>query len=332
MNESDRLMELIDGFVATQLLYVAAKLGIADTLSVGAQSAGELAEATGADPATLRRVLRGLAAVDVLDERDDGRFALGALGEALRPLQGAAIARGEVYYDSAAGLFEAVMKGGVPYELTHSARFFDHLGQHPSREAAFQGSMAGRAELEAAAVVAAYDFTQFETVVDVGGGRGVLLGAILEAAPEIRGTLIDRPAAIPDARAYLESAGHGERAACVAGDFFVGVPPGADAYVLSRVLHDWPDADAARILETCRRAMRPDGRVLVVDAVLPRRAVDKPAAIRMDIHMLLLLGARERTEAEFRDLAASAGFVVDDVTLTASPAGLGVVEMRPALQ
>lgn len=149
MNDSERLMRLIDGFVATQLLYVVAKLGIADALADGPKSSTELAASAGADPAALLRVLRGLAAEEVFDELDDGRFALGPLGEALRPLQGAAIARGEVYYDSAAGLFEAVLRGGVPYELTHRERFFEHLGQHPSRESAFQGSMAGRAELEA---------------------------------------------------------------------------------------------------------------------------------------------------------------------------------------
>lgn len=330
MNDSERLMRLIDGFVATQLLYVVAKLGIADALADGPKSSTELAASAGADPAALHRVLRGLAAEEVFDELDDGRFALGPLGEALRPLQGAAIARGEVYYDSAAGLFEAVLRGGVPYELTHRERFFEHLGQHPSRESAFQRSMAGRAELEAAAVVAAYDFARFETVVDVGGGRGVLLAAMLNSAPRLRGTLLDRPAAIPDARVYLAEAGLADRAECVAGDFFTELPRGADAYVLSRVLHDWPDADATRILETCRRAMRPDSTVVVVDAVLPERARDKPAAIRMDIHMLLLFGTRERTEVELGDLAGSAGFAVNAVTLTATPAGLGVVELRLA--
>lgn len=153
---------------------------------------------------------------------------------------------------------------------------------------------------------------------------------MLNSAPRLRGTLLDRPAAIPDARVYLAEAGLADRAECVAGDFFTELPRGADAYVLSRVLHDWPDADATRILETCRRAMRPDSTVVVVDAVLPERARDKPAAIRMDIHMLLLFGTRERTEVELGDLAGSAGFAVNAVTLTATPAGLGVVELRLA--
>ena len=142
--------------------------------------------------------------------------------------------------------------------------------------------------------------------------------------------LFDRDAAVPAARAHLDAAGVGDRAVCVAGDFFVEVPADADAYVLSRVLHDWDDADAGRILARCRAAMRPDSRLLVVEAILPERARDLPAAIRMDLHMLLLLGARERTAEEFRELLARAGFEVQRVVPTQSPAGLGVIEATPA--
>ena len=154
----------------------------------------------------------------------------------------------------------------------------------------------------------------------MGGGRGVLLNAILEQAPHLDATLFDRPAAIDAARPHVPKV--------VAGDFFAAVPPGADAYLLSRVLHDWDDEDALRILATVRRAMRDDSRVLIVDAILPRHARDKPAAIRMDLHMLLLLGARERTEAEFRALLQRAGFQHITVHPTDSPAGLSVMDAR----
>jgi len=314
----------MDGFVTTQLLYVAAKLGVAEALADGPRTGAQLAHDVGADPAALTRVLRGLALEDVVAE-EDGRFALTPLGACLPALAGAITVRGELYYRGAEGLLDAVRAGDTAFERVYGAPFFAHLDTHPAHETAFQASMAGRSEQEASAVVAAYDFTALNSVVDVGGGHGVLLAAILDAAPQIRGTLVDRPAAVEAARERL----HG-RAECIVGDFFDALPPGADAYLLSRVLHDWDDADALRILAVVRAAMDADARLLVVDAILPERAKDQPAAIRMDLHMLLLLGARERTEAEFRDLLERAGLEVSRVVATGSPAGLGVIESRLA--
>ena len=189
--------------------------------------------------------------------------------------------------------------------------------------------MAGRAAQEAEDVVAAYDFGALGRLVDVGGGRGVLLATILRAAPALAGTLLDREAVIPMARQHLETAGLADRVELVAGDFFAALPAGADAYLLSRVLHDWDDDDAARILTACRRAMTATSRLLVVEAVLPERARDAPAAIRMDLHMLLLFGALERTEAEFRQLLGGAGLEVAQVVPTGSPAGLSIIEATP---
>ncbi len=138
---------------------------------------------------------------------------------------------------------------------------------------------------------------QYGTLVDVGGGRGVLLAAILKSAPALRGILFDLDASIPAALAYLREVGVDDRVECVGGDFFDEAPPGADVYVMSRVLHDWDDDDATRILTIMSHSMRPDSRLLVVDAVLPERATDRPDAVRMDILMLMFLGARERTDA-----------------------------------
>jgi hypothetical protein len=314
----------MDGFVLTQLLYVAARLGLAEALESGPRTGAEVADAVGADRAAVTRVLRGLALEDVVSEDPDGRFALTPVGECLPALAGAIAVRGELYYHGAEGLLDAVRSGGTAFERVYGAPFFAHLDAHPSHEAAFQASMAGRSEAEAVAVVAAYDFGAFRRLVDVGGGCGVLLAAILHSAPGLEGVLVDRPAAVAAARERL-----GERAACVAGDFFEAVPGGADAYLLSRVLHDWDDADARRILAVCRAAMEPRARLLVVDAILPERARDQPHAIRMDLHMLLLLGARERTEAEFRDLLAQAGFELLRTVPTGSPAGLGIIEASP---
>ncbi len=261
-------------------------------------------------------------------EVDGGRFALTPLGECLVPLRGAAI--GELYYESAAGLLDSVKAGGAAFEHVHGERFFDYLAEHPDQEATFQGSMAGRSEQEAADVVGAYDFTGLHRLIDVGGGRGVLLARILRASPDLHGVLLDRPAAIPAAQRHLEERAVADRAECVGGDFFASVPAGADAYLLSRVVHDWNDADAGRILASCRRAMGPGSRLLIVEAILPERAKDRPATIRMDLHMLLLFrAARERTEAEFRALLDGNGFHLPRVVMTASPAGLGVIEATP---
>jgi hypothetical protein len=329
------LARLIDSYLTTQLLYVAARLGVADVLAEGPRTGAEVAAAVGADAAALTRVLRGLTLDGVLAEEDGGRFALTPLGERLREgvpgaQRGAALARGELYWSAAAGLLRAVTDGGTAFEHVHGEPFFAHLAADPEREVAFQASMADRAQREAADVVAAYDFAGVRELVDVGGGSGVLLETILRATPELRGVLVDRPEAVARARARLAAAGLDSRAECVAGDFFDAVPPGADAYLLSRVLHDWDDADARRILATCRAAMPADARLLVVEAIVPERAQDGPEAVRMDLHMLILFAARERTEAQFGELLAAAGFDLRRVVATGSPAGLSVLEATVA--
>jgi hypothetical protein len=316
-----RLARLTDGYVTTQLLFVAAELGVADVLADGPCTADQVAGKVGADAGVLRRVLRGLAAEEVLEELPGGEFALTATGQLLREgvpgsQRGAILARGGLYYGALAGLLDATRDGGVPFERVHGRTFFDHLDAHPAQSARFQGSMAVRATREAAAVVEAYDFRRFRTLVDVGGGPGVLLGAILQAAPEVSGVLFDRPEVVRDAQLPA-----------VGGDFFAEVPAGADAYVLSRVIHDWSDADAVAILRTCRRAMPDGSTLLLVEAVQPERAVDDPAAVRMDVHMLTLLGGQERTADEYAALLADAGFRLDRVIGTA--AGVHVLEARP---
>ena len=175
-----------------------------------------------------------------------------------------------------------------------------------------------------------YDLAGLRELVDVGGGSGILLEAVLRATPGLRGVLVDRPEVAELAERRLEAAGLKDRCRCVTGDFFVAVPPGADAYLLSRVIHDWDDADAGRVLATCRAAMSDGASLLLVEAIVPERARDSPEAIRMDLHMLMLLRARERTEAQFRDLLAGAGFDLRRVVPTASAAGLSVLEATVA--
>jgi O-methyltransferase domain len=298
-----RMARLADGFLTTPLLYVAARLGVADVLASGPRTGPEIAAAVGADPDLLTRALRGLVLEEVLAEEEGGRFALTSSATASGPMRPGRC-------------------GG---------RFFDHLRRHPEQEAAFQASMTGRSEQEASDVVAAYDFGGIGRLVDVGGGHGILLGAILRSAPDLRAVLVDQPAVVAQAERRLAAEGAAGRCQLVGGDFFADVPAGADAYLLSRVLHDWTDDDARRVLATCRAAMGPGSRLLVVEAILPERAADQPAVIRMDLYMLVLLGARERTQAQFRRLLADAGFEVRRVVPTRSPAGLSVIEAVPSV-
>jgi hypothetical protein len=316
-----RLARLADGYLITQLLDVAVTLGVPDALVTGPRTAGELAAELGVEPGPLHRVMRGLASEEVLDELPDGRFALTETGQLLRAgvpgsLRGAVTARAQLYAAAAVGLPDAVRSGGTPFEIVHGQPFFDHLAAAPERLAAFQASMADRSAQEAGAVVTAYDVSRFRSVVDVGGGTGTLLRAVHERAPTADVVLFDRPEVV--AGSDLPSVG---------GDFFTAAPGGADAYLLSRVLHDWDDDDALRVLRTCRQAMRPDSVLLVVEAVLPERAVDDPAAVRMDLHMLLLLHGRERTAAEYAGLLEASGLRPTADVPTA--AGVHVLEARP---
>jgi SAM-dependent methyltransferase len=319
---ADRLARLADGYLVTQLLHAAVALRVPDALAAGPRSAHELAAEVGALPGLLHRVLRGLATEDVLEELPDGRFALTPVGELLRAavpgsLRGAVAARGGLYYRPAAGLLTALREGGTPFELVEGRPFFDALAADPDRLAAFTASMTDRSARECGAVLDAYDVSGLGSVVDVGGGPGTLLRAVRERAPSADVLLFDRPAVV--AGSDLPSSG---------GDFFTEVPTGADAYLLSRVLHDWDDDAARQVLRVCRAAMRPDSVLLVVEAVLPERAVDDPAAVRMDLHMLVLLPGHERTAAEYAALCEAAGLLLTRDVPT--DAGVHVLEVRPA--
>ena len=320
------LARLIDGYLTTQLLYVAAKLGVAEVLVDGPRTGREVAEAVGADPDALTRMLRGLVLEDVLAEDRDGRFALTAVGDSLRDgvpgsQRGAILVRGEVYWSAAAGMLRTAIEGGTAFEHVHGERFFDHLAAYPEREATFQGSMADRARREAADVVAVYDFAGLRELVDVGGGSGVLLEAILRATPEParrsrRPPRGGRRARAPGSQRPASTAA----AECVVGDFFAAVPrrrgrlpalpcPARLGRRRRRAgARDLPRGDVRRRAPAARRG----------DRARARRAT-RPEAIRMDLHMLMLLRARERTEAQFRSLLAGAGFELRRVVPTGSP-------------
>jgi O-methyltransferase domain/Dimerisation domain len=320
------LRRLVNGYQVTQAIHVAAALGIADLLRDGPRASDDLARATDSHAPSLHRVLRALAAVGVLHEGDDGRFALTAIGECLRsdapePVGGWAAFVGRPYHFQAwSGLLHGVRTGESPFRSVHGTDVWDYRATHPEESAIFDAAMTAIMRRANAHLLAAYDFGRFATVVDVGGGRGAFLRAVLDANPATRGILFDRPHVVAGADA-------GERCEVVGGSFFETVPEGADAYLLKAVLHDWEDDDALRILARCRAAIPDDGALLVVDRDLGAANEDAEAKLA-DLNMLVGPGGRERTRDEFAALLAAGGFEL--VGATPSAIGLTVFEGRPA--
>jgi len=318
------------GTWVSHAILLAARLGIPDLLADGPKDGRELAGLTDAHAPSLYRVLRALASVGVFREAEDGRFHLTPLAEPLRDgvpgsLRAFAIMLGEEWHWRAWGdLPHAVRTGQSAFEHLYGVTNFEYWAQHPEAEAIFDDAMTSRGAAQNAAVVAAYDFAGVGTLVDVGGGHGSLLAAVLQAHPAMRGVLVERPEVVAGARAYLEQAGVQERCEVVAEDFFASVVSGGDAYVLKSVVHDWDDDRAVAILSTCRRAMPAGGRLLVVDWVVPPG--DEPSFAKLlDLLMLVWTpGGKERTEAEHRALLALAGFELTRVIPTA--AGVSIIE------
>jgi SAM-dependent methyltransferase len=324
--------QMLYGFIATQAVAVTAKMGLADLVEKAPMTAEELATATKAHTPSLQRLLRALTSIGVFAEDENGKFHQTALGSLLRDnhpqsARALAIMIGSAFIWRPWGDLEhALMTGESAFESVFGASVFNYLPGHPEMAGTVHAGMTSASALDAAAIVAAYDFSRFERIVDVGGGQGGLLHAILSANPRVRGVLADQPAVVTGA-AVLRTATMADRCEIAGVDFFNEIPEGADAYIMKWVIHDWSDGDALKILRTCRRAIRPDGTFLIVDAVLKASNVPDPGKF-MDLNMLVMApGGRERTEAEFRALLGDAGFSLTGVIPTAGP--LSIVESRP---
>ena len=320
------MLGLIGGYRVTQLIRTAALLKICDQLAHGPREAAEVASVVHADPVLLRRLMRALVGIGVLEEGQDGRFSNTDLGEHLRSdlpgnLAAPVISLTEDHAWLAwARLRQGIVDGAVPYVIANDATFWDLQASNPEAAARFNAHMAAQAEAFASQLVNAFDFSQCRTVVDVGGGKGALMAGILSANPTLHGVVFDLDQGLAGADQYLQRRGVADRCTTVAGDFFKSVPPEGDCYLLRLILHDWDDAHALRILETVRRAMGPGSRLLVIDHLLPARADASPesrVALNMDMHMFVLFGSRERTEADLRQMLAAAGYEVERVAPTA---------------
>jgi O-methyltransferase domain len=319
------------GLVLHFALYAAARLGVADAIADGTGEVDEIARRVGGSPDATYRFLRLLASEGVLREREDRTFELTELGSTLRSdaedsMRGWVLFSGSPHYLAAwQEIVSSIQTGDPAWEKVHGAPFFDYLAAHADLAAGFDAAMTSLSSWEAGAVIDSFDFSSAQTIVDVGGGEGLLLARILLANPRLQGVLFDKPETVAKIDGKFGDPALAGRVTTVGGDFFASVPPGADLYILKYVIHDWDDDRAVRILTSCREAMAPGGRVLLVETVIPGSG-ESHYAKQQDLEMLVLLGSRERTDAEYEQLLARAGLRLD--RLTATGGHLSIVEAR----
>lgn len=308
--------ELMNGFRATALVRVAAQLRLPDLLAEGPRSSEELALEVGVLPEPLHRILRALATLGVVTDLGDRSFALTDVGSQFQDRPGSLRANAIVLPEQSGPAFleirYSVETGRPGYDKAHGQSRWEHLSGNPEAFAQFQAFMVATSERAVPGLLRAFDFSAARVVADVAGGHGGLLAGVLAAHPHLQGVLFDLPAALEAAQAHLASKGVADRCRLVAGDFFEAVPAGADAYLLKFILHDWYDDACIRILERCRAAMTEGSSLLVVERLLPDRAT--PADLDLffaDIEMMVGVGGRERTLAEFEQLFGTAKFKLE---------------------
>ena len=312
LSPSAQLNEMLGGYRLTALIHVAAKLGIADLLQDGPKSSQELARTVDANPRNLYRVLRALASRGIFAENTAGQFELTPLAEPLRSdMPGStrdwAIWHGDLLAPAWNDLLYGVRTDQTAFEHVYGEGFWEYLDRNPDARENFNRRMTSRSGREQSQFLDDLDLSGGTKIVDVGGGQGSLITAILQAHPEMRGVLFDLPEVVQGAKELMESAGVAERCELVGGSFFDSAPSGGDRYVLQGVIHNWDDEPAITILKNCRRAMRDNGRLLLIDSVI--NPGNEPERNKLnDINMMLLVGALERTEQEFRALFEAAGF------------------------
>ena len=316
-----QIAEILLSQVVARLLYIAATLRLPDYLADAPMGAEELASETGTQARALYRVMRTLASLGFFSEDAEHRFTLCPLGAVLKsgtPSHSAAMTlAGPMFTGSYDQLLYSVQTGKTAFAKTFGVPIFDWLSTHPDEAALFNGTMMGFHGMEPPAIAAAYDFSGFGTIVDVGGSTGNMLATILAKYPGPRGILYDLPHVVGNAPAFLEQRGLANRVNVEAGSFFDSVPSGADAYILSHVIHDWNHEQCLTILNNCRRAMKSDGRLLLVEMVLPDGNAPHPGKM-LDIVMLTIPGGEERTATEYGALLDEAGFRMTRLVPTAS--------------
>ena len=311
LDEVTSLRQLIMGFRISQMIFVAAKLDLADHLARAPCTARELAPTVGVDADALYRLLRALASLGVFAETTGGQFVTTSASELLRrdspgSLRSTAILYGdELLWGTYGRLSHAIETGTSAFEHLYGQPFYEYLNKHQGSATLFHEAMTGFSELEAAAILAAYDFSGVGTVVDVGGGQGALMAAVLRAYPDLTALIFDRSPPTEETQRLFDAADIGGRGKFIQGDFFKGVPDGGDLYVLKSIIHNWADEPAKAILRRCHAAMPTKGRLLLAERVIPPGNLPSEAKL-FDINMLVTVGGRERTEEEYKALLQAA--------------------------
>ena len=311
------------GCLGSQVLYVPAKLGIADLLVDGPKSVEELATATDTHAPSLYRVLRAAASLGVFTEQENRVFALNANAQTLRSnvpnsLRDIMIFMGEDWHWQVWGkTLYSVRTGKAAWAEMHGEDVFDYFKDRPEELEIFNRAMTSLSALATKAVIEAYDFSGINTLIDIAGGHGRLLSEILETNPSLRGVLFDLPHVIDGARENVAKTNASDRVEFVSGDFFVSVPAGGDAYIMKHIIHDWDDERALTILRNIKQAMNPHGRVLLVESVIAEGNAQDFGKL-MDIEMLVSPGGKERTAAEYEELFERAGFRMTRIVPTRS--------------
>ncbi|WP_280385560.1 methyltransferase [Nocardia wallacei] len=333
-----QIIGLVFGQMAGQLVATAARLHLADALGDGARSGAEIAEIIGTHDLSTTRMCRALAAFGLLTETEPGRFRLTDTGALLRTDRPDSLnSFVQMFSDPAmqaawGELGTAVQTGKPSFDTIFGVGFFDYLAAHPHLSAQFNVSMRQGTAATARILPQHYAFADFPTVADIGGGDGTLLAAVLGANPDLRGILYDTAEGLAQAAETLSAQGVSERCAVVTGDFFAAAPAGADLYLLKSIMHDWDDERAAVILGHIERVLPAGGRVLIIEPILPD-VVDDSVPRNMyisDLNMLVNLGGRERTRAEFETLCATAGLAVSKITQLPPPLGVSLIEAKRA--
>lgn len=320
------LLQMITGFWVSQAIYVSAKLGIADMLKDGPKSCFELAKSTNVSSRELFRLLRFLASLNVFAEDEEGNFKLTPLAANLQSdvpgsLRAMAIMYGEEIYQAWGNVFHSIKTGETAFDHIYQCSHFQYLAQNPEASTVFNQAMTEFTRQESNVVISTYDFSQYKIIVDVGGGYGSFMAAILTANPKLDGILFDLPQVIEGAKAHIESAGVTGRCTIRGGDFFESIPEGGDVYICKNIILNWDDEQCVTILKNCRHSMSENSKLLVIEAVIPPRNIASFSKM-LDLHMLVVNGGRGRTEAEFRKLFTAAGFKLSTIISTQSPTSI----------
>jgi len=329
----EAMLQMMSGLWVSRGIYITAKLGLADYLRDGGKTAVELAAATDTHAASLYRVLRMLAMVGVFHQDGEDRFSLTPLSETLltdAPVSlraTALVEMGDVHYEAWGNILHTVKTGDIAFDSHFGMNIWEYFERHPENARDFNASMANSTALINDAISKNHDYSGCKHLVDVGGGLGGMISAILGANPHLKGTLFDAPSVIEKSKDFLAARGLSERCETVGGDFFESVSAGGDIYTMRWIIHDWDDAKSIKILENIRRVMPSNGRLLLAEAVVPSNGQPHYSKF-FDLIMLTMTGGRERTESEYETLLGKAGFKLARIVPTDS--FLSIIEAVPA--